>query len=371
MKFSRKASILSLAILASLATPSFAQEQVPEGWYLGAGAGQSRADIDNARITRSLTDNGFAVQSLTNDDRSKAYKGYIGYQMNKYLALEGGYFDLGNFGYAATTTPTGTLTGDADIRGINLDLVGTLPLTERFSAFGRIGVTRAETRDTFRGTGMVQVDNPNPREYANNLKAGLGLQYALTDSLSARLEVERYRINDAVGNRGDIDTATFGLVYRFGARKTAPVAAVLIPVQVTPMAPAIIPPPATPPPPPAIQAEKVSFASDAFFDFDKDVLKPMGKASLDTLVRKMSAINPEVIIAVGHTDSVGSDAYNDDLSVRRARAVKAYMVELGVQDGRVYTDGKGESTPVADNNTAEGRAQNRRVIVEVVGTPKQ
>lgn len=371
MKFSRKVSILSLAILASLATPSFAQEQVSEGWYLGAGAGQSRADIDNARITRNLTDNGFAVQSLTNDDRSKAYKGYIGYQMNKYLALEGGYFDLGNFGYTATTTPAGTLTGDADIRGINLDLVGTLPLTERFSAFGRIGVTRAETRDTFRGTGAVQVNNPNPREHANNLKAGVGLQYALTDAWTARLELERYRINDAVGNRGDIDTATFGLVYRFGARKTAPVAAVQIPVQVTPMAPAIIPPPATPPPPPAVQAEKVSFSSDAFFDFDRDVLKPAGKASLATLVNKMSAMNPEVIIAVGHTDSVGSDAYNDGLSVRRARAVKAYMVELGVQDGRVYTDGKGESSPVADNNTAEGRAQNRRVIVEVVGTPKK
>lgn len=370
MKLSRKAGILGLVALASIANSAFAQEYVPSGWYLGEGAGKSRARIDDPRISQSLVDDGFAVQSLANDDRSGALKAYLGFQMNKYFAIEGGYFDLGNFGYVATTVPAGSLTGRTKMRGVNLDLVGTLPITERFSAFGRIGVTRAEARDTFRGTGMVQVNNPNPQERANNLKAGVGLQYAVTDALSARLELERYHINDAVGNRGDIDTLTFGLVYRFGAHKAAPVV-VQVPVQVSPTAPALIPPPPLPPPPPAVVAEKVTFASDAFFDFDKAVLKPEGQASLKALTVKMSGMNPEVIIAVGHTDSVGTDAYNERLSIRRARAVKAYLVQLGVEDGRVYTDGKGESAPVADNKTAAGRAENRRVVVEVVGTPKQ
>ena len=129
---------------------------------------------------------------------------------------------------------------------------------------------------------------------------------------------------------------------------------------------AAAPAPAPAPQPPA--ATKVTYAADAFFDFDKSVLKPEGKAKLDDLVGKVKGINLEVIIAVGHTDSIGTDAYNQKLSVRRAEAVKAYLVSKGIEKNRVYTEGKGEKQPVADNKTAEGRAKNRRVEIEVVGT---
>jgi len=126
-------------------------------------------------------------------------------------------------------------------------------------------------------------------------------------------------------------------------------------------APAVVPvaPPA---------ATKVTYAADAFFDFDKSVIKPAGKEKLDDLIGKIKDINLEVIIAVGHTDSVGSDSYNQKLSVRRSEAVKAYLVSKGIEKNRVYTEGKGEKQPVADNKTAEGRAKNRRVEIEVVGT---
>lgn len=113
---------------------------------------------------------------------------------------------------------------------------------------------------------------------------------------------------------------------------------------------------------------KVTFAADAFFDFDKAVLKPEGKAKMDDLVNKAKGINVEVMIAVGHTDSVGADGYNQKLSVARAEAVKAYLVSKGVDKTRVYTEGKGEANPMADNKTKEGRAQNRRVDIELVGT---
>ncbi len=151
------------------------------------------------------------------------------------------------------------------------------------------------------------------------------------------------------------------------AAMAAPAAPVPVPARPATAAPAPAPAPAA-----AVVAaptsEKVTFAADAFFDFDKSVLKPEGRAKLDDLVSKMGGLNLEVIIAVGHTDSVGTDAYNQRLSIRRSEAVKAYLVSKGIEKNRVYTEGKGEKQPVADNKTAEGRAKNRRVEIEVVGT---
>jgi OOP family OmpA-OmpF porin len=108
--------------------------------------------------------------------------------------------------------------------------------------------------------------------------------------------------------------------------------------------------------PPAIT--KTTYQADTLFDFDKSILKPEGKVSL------------EVIIVVGHTDSVGTDGYNMKLGDRRAQTVKAYLVSKGIERNRVYTESKGEKQPVADNKTKEGRAKNRRVEIEVVGTTK-
>jgi OOP family OmpA-OmpF porin len=117
-------------------------------------------------------------------------------------------------------------------------------------------------------------------------------------------------------------------------------------------------------------SSKVTLNADALFDFDKSVLKPAAKASLDSLVGQVKNLTLEVIIAVGHTDSIGTDAYNQKLSVRRAQSVKKYLVSKGIEANRVYVEGKGESQPVADNKTKEGRAKNRRVEIEAIGTRK-
>ncbi len=134
--------------------------------------------------------------------------------------------------------------------------------------------------------------------------------------------------------------------------------------------PAVVAPvvPVAPAPPPAPVQEKVTFASDALFDFDKSNLKPSEQAKLSDLVDKTKGVNLEVIIAVGHTDIVGTSAYNQKLSIARAESVKSFLVGKGVERNRVYTEGKGFSQPAADNKTAAGRAKNRRVEVEVVGT---
>jgi OOP family OmpA-OmpF porin len=359
---------LGLVTLAAIASP-FATADEP-GWYAGANIGQSRAKIDDERISRSVLGSGFSSISIIDDNRDVGYKLFGGYQLNKNIAVEGGYFDLGKFGYTATTVPPGTLTGNIKLRGVNLDLIGMLPITEKFSAFGRVGANYAQARDSFSGTGAVSVSNPNPRKRELNHKFGLGLQYAFSESLAMRAEVERYRINDAVGRRGDVDMLSVGLVYRFGAKETAAPAKREVAPQYVAAAPAPQPAVVAPPPQPVQVpvSEKITFAAETLFDFDKSAVKPEGKAALDDLLNKQKGMNTEVMITVGHSDSVGTDAYNQKLSIRRAEAVKAYLISQGIDQSRVYTEGKGETQPVAENKTAQGRAQNRRVTVEVVGS---
>ncbi|WP_323011458.1 outer membrane protein OmpA [Castellaniella sp.] len=117
-------------------------------------------------------------------------------------------------------------------------------------------------------------------------------------------------------------------------------------------------------------ANKIVLNADTFFDFDKSNLKPEGKQVLDQVAQQADSINLETIIAVGYTDSIGTDAYNLKLSDRRAASVKQYLVSKGISADRIYTEGKGEADPVATNKTREGRAQNRRVEIEIVGTRK-
>jgi OOP family OmpA-OmpF porin len=117
-----------------------------------------------------------------------------------------------------------------------------------------------------------------------------------------------------------------------------------------------------------VSQSKITLQADTLYDFNKSDLKPEGKATLDKIAADLKKIKLEVIIAVGNTDSVGTDAYNMALGQRRAQSVKTYLVSKGVDGSRIYTESKGKSNPVASNATAEGRAKNRRTDIEVVGT---
>jgi OmpA-OmpF porin, OOP family len=137
-------------------------------------------------------------------------------------------------------------------------------------------------------------------------------------------------------------------------------------------------PPVAPPAPPVIQSQKITYQADALFDFDKAILKPAGKEKLDDLASKIGNLNLEVVVATGYTDRIGSDKYNDRLSLRRAQAVKAYLVSKGIEANRIYTEGKGKRNPVTTGCNQKNRKQliaclapDRRVEVEVVGTSRQ
>ena len=120
--------------------------------------------------------------------------------------------------------------------------------------------------------------------------------------------------------------------------------------------------------PVTVSTSKITLQADTLFDFDKSAIKPEGQATLDKVVAGVKGVKLEVVVAVGNTDSVGTDAYNQALGQRRANAVKAYLVSQGVPADRIYTESKGKANPVASNATAEGRAKNRRVDIELVGT---
>ncbi|MEI6545442.1 MAG: OmpA family protein [Burkholderiales bacterium] len=210
------------------------------------------------------------------------------------------------------------------------------------------------------GTGTVGAPTPQARaDQSGYVVGGQGDNIVLTSPFSD--------VNNPAGLcwRGafwDPSNAQQGCDEDLIPKPPPPPAAVIVP-------PAPVPAPApVPVAPPKVVSEKVTYAADAFYDFDKATLKPEGKAKLDELAAKIKDFTLEVVIAVGHTDSVGSDAYNQKLSLRRAESVKAYLVSKGIEANRVYTEGKGKKQPLADNKTADGRAKNRRVEIEVVGT---
>jgi OOP family OmpA-OmpF porin len=256
------------------------------------------------------------------------------------------------------------------VRGLNLDLVGTLPMTEKFSVFGRVGVNYAQTRDNFSGTGAVSVTNPTPRKNDTNYKFGAGVQYAFTDSLAMRLEGERYRVNDAVGNKGDVDLYSVGLIYRFGPKAQAPAPYVAAPAYV-----AVAPAPvveAPPPPPPPPRFEKYTLSATELFAFDSAELRaPQPK--LDEIASALVA-NTTVndVVITGYTDRLGSNSYNQALSERRANTVKNYLSAKGVSANRLNAQGKGEANPVVECSDKNRQAlikclePNRRVEVEQI-----
>ena len=247
----------------------------------------------------------------------------------------------------------------------------------------------------------MTVLNPNPSARSFNPKFGGGLQYEFSPSFLMRAEAERYRINDAVGNRGDVNLYSLSLVFPFGRTPApaprmaaAPVYVAPAPVYVAPApAPAPAPPPIVAPPPPPVVVvapvapvvlppvrRRVSFSADSLFTFDKSIVRPEGKVALDKFAQELKGGTQfDVITVEGHTDRLGSTAYNQRLSAQRAEAVKAYLVSSGGVPGpKVSAVGKGESAPVTKAKDCVGSKPtpkliaclqpDRRVEVEVTGT---
>jgi OOP family OmpA-OmpF porin len=350
--------MLGLVALALIASPSaMAQDS---GWYAGFNVGQSKAKIDDDKITRGIVPAGFVITSISDNDTSTGFKVFGGYSINKYFAFEGGYFNLGKLGYRANTLPAGTLNGDIKVQGVNIDAVLSVPFTEKFSAFGRVGVTHAEAKDSFSGTGAVNVLNPNPSERATNIKYGAGLQYDFTKSFGMRAEVERYRINDAVGNKGDIDLASIGFLFRFG--RATKVAYTPAPEPVVTPEPYVAPAPAVVVVPVVDKTQQYCTILDLTFEIDRGVIEREDMEKLAVVGTFLTKYPGTTAVIEGHTDNIGTEEHNLALSKQRAESVVAYLVDtVHVDRSRLSAVGYGFSRPVADNDTEEGKRQNRRI----------
>jgi OmpA-OmpF porin, OOP family len=387
----RKMSLVGLTGWACLLSP-LSHGQALDGAYsyggLSVGRSQGRFGTE-AQVNAGLAA-GASLTGFARDTRATGFKVFGGYQFNRNFGIEAGYFDLGTLSYSATTSPNGTVDGRFKLNGANVDLVGTLPLSPNFSALARVGAAAGRARTTFTTTGPVTMADASKRN--TNAKVGLGLQYALGTSMLVRGEVERYRMNDALGNHVNVNLISVGLVIPFGVTPPsrpvvqtpmpyvapAPIAAAPAPaplpepVAVVQAAPVVVAPAPAP-------RRRVTFEAESLFGFDRSDVNAEGKVALDQFARELDGTEFEMVVVEGHTDRLGTPAYNQTLSLQRADAVKSYLVTSGhVDPMKISSAGKGETSPTTKPGDCTGTrptAQlivclrpDRRVDVDVVGT---
>jgi OOP family OmpA-OmpF porin len=381
---------VAAALLLGTAAVHGACESIAEpGPYAGLGIGYSLSDIDGPTIREELCGGMVAcnITSYSQDENDLGFKLFGGYLFNENFALEGGYFNMGEYTFHAEGddgTTHYTYEGSSKMHGINIDALGHLPLNERLSLTARVGVMYAEVKEHYYYSegnlivnGVPKESNPKKRDAG--FKYGLGLQYDFTPEIGVRGEWENYHLQEAIAAGADISLFSLSVVYRFGIEEPPPPEPVVIEKEVVkevevpvvvekevvkevevPGDPIVVLKP----------GERIVLATDTLFDFDKSDLKSQGRATLRDLVKKIR--EQDHLVITGHTDSVGSELYNLKLSERRAASVMNFLIANGIEPKRLEMRARGESEPVASNDTEEGRAQNRRVEIEVVvGTEEE
>lgn len=308
----------------------------PSHWYIGGNYGRTEESVDNGEVANTIIGGG--LTAIEEDESDRGYKLFVGYQFNDYFAMEAGYADLGDFSYQVARAPgAGSLNVDTNYKGFNLDLVGTLPMTPRLSAFARVGAFRYETEQNFVGTESLAA-SLNRDEDDMGYKFGAGLEYSFTERLSARIEAERYRIEDMVSDHGSVNLYSIGLVYRFGDRAAPPVVVT-----------------------PAPQQQEYCSKLDIHFEINRADIPRAESERLNAAGEFLKRYPDTKAVITGHADSVGSNQANMALSQRRADSVLQYLVGQQIAAERISTVARGEEDPVATNETNEGKAENRRI----------
>lgn len=358
---------VAVAGLALIFSPAYAGN-----FFVGTTLGQSEADdYELESVSTDLDDNDFA------------YRVFAGYRFNKYFAFGGSWVDLGELDARGNSLTEPNFTDNIEVDGLELWLAGILPVGDRWSFFGTVGGFSWNQDVTYRDdNGAFTGDSDG-----TDISYGLGANYAITDRLGIHAAYHGYPDvgkTDDTGHDNDWTFYGIGLTWLFGdVGEAAPAAAPVVAAA----APAPAPAPPPPPPPPAdADGDGVVDPSDQCpdtprgdrvgpqgcscditrqvqFALDSAELTAEGRVQLDEIVETLTRLKFVAGTVTGHTDASGSDAYNQRLSERRAQTVADYLQAKGIASGRLDISGAGESQPIADNATADGRAQNRRVVL--------
>jgi OOP family OmpA-OmpF porin len=364
----KKLSVSPLAVALTLLFASPAAFAQDSGFYGGLNIGKSLGNIASDSLSKTLQPRGFAFTTLDSSDRDTAWKVLAGYDFNRYVATELSYFDSGSYDFRAALNRTGNLSGQADISGIGLDVVATIPFTGNLSGLLRAGIGRNSVKQSFSDTSAIATGFGNRSSRDSKARFGIGVEYDFSDALALRAEWEQARLPANQITDLKVNLATVAVVYRFG-RTAAPV----------PVVDASVPAPApAPAPTPVAQPVSVTLAASALFDFDEAVLTTEGRQELDGLVRQINGLSYEAVIVIGHTDRIGTREYNLGLSERRANAVRAYLVQGGIAANRITASGVANDQPVTPASGCRGLDSNaatiaclapdRRVVIEIHGS---
>lgn len=326
-------NMMVLVVIGAVSSPAFADDDPYSGGYLGARVGYSYNDgsCSDIRISCDKDETGYGL--------------FLGYDFSRHVALELSFNDIGD---TVARYPTTTL--DGKLREADLSLKLAAPIFERSRIYGKIGAAYWEAEVKGR---LPVLDDSGVRPLL-----GAGLEVPLSDRWAARLE---YQYIDRVGNSamGHTDPHFVGLalVWNFASRaRPTPV------TTITRAEPRVIP--SEPAPERRVVIDE--HLDGPLFDFDKAVIRKT--ASIDPVVNELLASPSLNVSVIGHTDSRGAADYNQRLSETRAEVVANYLRAKGVASNRIQTYGKGEDQPIADNQTDEGRAKNRRVEFVISGT---
>lgn len=244
MKAIQTLRLLSIAGLGSLLAVTAVHAQSDSYFYGGVGVGQSRAMVNKDEVAARLRANGVTQTNITVDESDTTFKAFAGYQMNRNIGVEAGYFNLGNSGFTSTTVPAGTYSNRLKIDGVNLDLVGTLPLSDKWSALARVGGQYSNVRTESTSTGAVHIPNSNQSDKSFSYRYGLGIQYEVNQSFFVRAEADLNRVKYASGERGNVCNYSVSVVFPFGRTPAPAPRAVVAPVYVAPAPVYVAPAPA-------------------------------------------------------------------------------------------------------------------------------
>jgi len=347
----KKTAIAIAVALAGFATVAQAAPK-DNTWYTGAKLGWSQ--YHDTGFDGNGYDNG--IGSGPTHENQLGAGAFAGYQVNPYVGFEIGYDWLGRMEYKGQPE-----NGALKAQGIQLTTKLSYPVTDDLDVYTRLGgmVWRADaTAVNAEGVRLKDHDTG-----VSPLAAG-GVEWAVTRDIATRLEYQwTNNIGDrnTVGTRPDNGMLSVGVSYRFG-QEEAP-------------APVVAPAPA---PAPEVQTKHFTLKSDVLFNFNKATLKPEGQQALDQMYSQLSNLDPKdgSVVVLGYTDRIGSDAYNQGLSEKRAQSVVDYLVSKGIPSNKISARGMGESNPVTGNTCDNVKARaalidclapDRRVEIEVKG----